>query len=355
MTISVDRVLFLDELRTSDIVHISAQVNRAWRSAMEIGVKVERESGSDGERCYAAHCYLTFVKRRPPPAPSPPPSSALSALLQRARALLAAAAGADASSTTTTAVQAAKPRTLPHVRPDTLLEQKRYILAGRRRAVRLRESAARESLLSDFRKELLAQLAERLATERNEPRASAREDKLIEKLEKEIILEAYLREDPAVHVHGDMVRINIDAGGDVDEADYAASGISSEIISMPLKEIQNEIRYRGEGGWRKLSVPADVDDDDGEAMSRSDVRGRERWLESERVISHLDTAVTSLWVCRPQFCGSSSHTLTSKAQADLWCRQFEGDALRWPAHPLCRGSLGSGAYQSPARIPPAVY
>jgi len=118
VTISVDRVILVREIRSGDIIHVDACINRAWGSSIEAGVRVLLEDEDTGELIYCCHAYLTFVALAPaPPSHSgPPPSLRLG---------------------NSTALKT--PRRKPVVAaivPQTLIEKKRYLFAGRRRAMR---------------------------------------------------------------------------------------------------------------------------------------------------------------------------------------------------------------------------
>jgi acyl-CoA hydrolase len=64
LTISADRVIFLQEIKVGDLVHLSSAVNRAWGSSMEIGVRVTRESIETGIESYCCHgMYRRFIFR----------------------------------------------------------------------------------------------------------------------------------------------------------------------------------------------------------------------------------------------------------------------------------------------------
>ena len=49
-------MIFLQEIRVGDVLHISAGVNRAWGTSMEIGVRVMRETAeAPTEESYCCH------------------------------------------------------------------------------------------------------------------------------------------------------------------------------------------------------------------------------------------------------------------------------------------------------------
>jgi acyl-CoA hydrolase len=61
VTASIDDLHFGVPIRLGDIVVLRASVNYAHRTSMEVGVRVEREDPTSGERIVAARAYLTFV------------------------------------------------------------------------------------------------------------------------------------------------------------------------------------------------------------------------------------------------------------------------------------------------------
>lgn len=73
VTASMDSLTFHSPIRQGEVVVLRASVNRAWRTSMEVGVRVEHE-GEDGRLTHAASAYLTFVAvdREGKPRPVPP-------------------------------------------------------------------------------------------------------------------------------------------------------------------------------------------------------------------------------------------------------------------------------------------
>ncbi len=61
VTASVDRVNFISPIRLGDIVILLASVNQAFRTSLEVGVKVFSEDPRTGERRHTCTAYLTFV------------------------------------------------------------------------------------------------------------------------------------------------------------------------------------------------------------------------------------------------------------------------------------------------------
>ena len=73
VTVSIDAVHFRLPIRLGDVVVLKAQVNEAFRTSVECGVRVESESPESGERTHAITAYATFValdaEGRPRPIP----------------------------------------------------------------------------------------------------------------------------------------------------------------------------------------------------------------------------------------------------------------------------------------------
>ena len=101
VTASIDHLDFLVPVRVGDLVILRSSVNRAFRTSMEVGVKVWVENYRDQERRHVSSAYLTFV-----------------------------------------AVDAAGNRVpVPPVIPETADEKRRYDGALRRREIRRAEAA----------------------------------------------------------------------------------------------------------------------------------------------------------------------------------------------------------------------
>jgi len=80
VTVSVDAVHFMAPARRGDVLVMHAAVNRAWRTSMEVGCRVEAEAVGGGPRRHILSAYLTFVATdadgRPRPVPPLQPQSA---------------------------------------------------------------------------------------------------------------------------------------------------------------------------------------------------------------------------------------------------------------------------------------
>ncbi|GAA5860089.1 hypothetical protein JCM1840_001878 [Sporobolomyces johnsonii] len=274
LTISVDRVVFLHSLYAGDVISISSAVNRAWGSSMEIGVRVMKESNTDplNAETYCCHAYLTFVaKPTPPPAPN---------------FLLA-----FSDHLGLTKPPSPRRAQLPEIKPSSLLEQKRYLLAGRRRAHRIQNAKTNDALLASFRK-FLDSLEQRRRRELEE--AAPDQDALLLKLQEEILVEAYMRNDPDVHVEGDEVVCSIE--GYVDP------------VRIKKSVIEKAASKRGRGGWVKIPLPTDevIDHATSHRIPSSFDAVEKRGLELASTVDFADTLCMCLWIVRPQHCNSKS-------------------------------------------------
>jgi acyl-CoA hydrolase len=61
VTAGVDRMTFLMPVHVGELLACSAAVNAAWRTSMEVGVRVEAEDPSSGERRHTSTAYVTMV------------------------------------------------------------------------------------------------------------------------------------------------------------------------------------------------------------------------------------------------------------------------------------------------------
>lgn len=73
VTAGVDRMTFLYPVHVGQLVTVRATVNAAWRTSMEVGVRVESEHVRTGEVLHTSAAYLTMValddEGRPTPVP----------------------------------------------------------------------------------------------------------------------------------------------------------------------------------------------------------------------------------------------------------------------------------------------
>ena len=61
VTASVDRIDFHHPIKLGDVVTLVSSVNRAFKTSMEVGVKVYAEVLSTGKRVHTNTAYLTFA------------------------------------------------------------------------------------------------------------------------------------------------------------------------------------------------------------------------------------------------------------------------------------------------------
>jgi len=73
VTASVDSLQFLHPVHSGELILLRSSVNRAFRTSMEVGVKVITENLLTGDRLHTCSAYLTFValdeNGRPTPVP----------------------------------------------------------------------------------------------------------------------------------------------------------------------------------------------------------------------------------------------------------------------------------------------
>jgi acyl-CoA hydrolase len=74
VTAFVDHLVFLNPVRVGDLIILEAQVNRAFNTSVEVGVKVFSEDSVAGVRKHTTQAYLTFVAldEAGKPVPVPP-------------------------------------------------------------------------------------------------------------------------------------------------------------------------------------------------------------------------------------------------------------------------------------------
>jgi acyl-CoA hydrolase len=61
VTAAMDRMTFERPIRIAELVTCRAQVNAAWKTSMEVGVRVEAEDPRSGEIRHTSTAYLTMV------------------------------------------------------------------------------------------------------------------------------------------------------------------------------------------------------------------------------------------------------------------------------------------------------
>jgi acyl-CoA hydrolase len=84
VTAGVDRMTFLEPIHIGELVTFTASVNAAWRTSMEVGVRVDAEQPRDGLTRHTNTAYLTMVALDDDGRPTEvPPLEAVSADEQR--------------------------------------------------------------------------------------------------------------------------------------------------------------------------------------------------------------------------------------------------------------------------------
>ncbi|KAG9323402.1 hypothetical protein KVV02_002552 [Mortierella alpina] len=184
VTRSVDAVHFLGPITTKNIVILQASVNRAWKTSMEVGVRVMTEDLLSADRYYCCHAYLTFValpqaplttlKSGPPLVPSQRHHQQQQEQQQQeeAEAARAALINSPAARRYSFSLPSSKSGSksggqnqqqmsiqLPAIEPVSLVETERYKMAQSRREARLQQASEEneeeeQRLLSDVRDQM---------------------------------------------------------------------------------------------------------------------------------------------------------------------------------------------------------
>src|SRR5215212_7111880 len=74
VTAAMDRMTFNEPVHVGEVVTFKATVNAAWRTSMEVGVRVEAENPRSGELRHTNTAYLTMVALDDEGRPSPVPA-----------------------------------------------------------------------------------------------------------------------------------------------------------------------------------------------------------------------------------------------------------------------------------------
>jgi acyl-CoA hydrolase len=61
VTVAMDEMSFMEPVYLGDIVTVKAMVNEAFRTSMEVGVRVEAENVRTGRRVHTSSAYLVYV------------------------------------------------------------------------------------------------------------------------------------------------------------------------------------------------------------------------------------------------------------------------------------------------------
>ena len=73
VTASVDRVVFRRPIEVGELLTLKASVNAAWRTSMEVGVRVEAELPAHGDAHHVYTAYFTMVAVDDDGHPTPVP------------------------------------------------------------------------------------------------------------------------------------------------------------------------------------------------------------------------------------------------------------------------------------------
>jgi acyl-CoA hydrolase len=74
VTAALDRMTFTQPVYVGQLVTVKATVNAAWRTSMEVGVRVESENVRTGEVTHTSTAYLTMVSLTDEGEPRPVPA-----------------------------------------------------------------------------------------------------------------------------------------------------------------------------------------------------------------------------------------------------------------------------------------
>lgn len=73
VTAGMDRMTFTEPVQIGDLLTCLASINAAWRTSMEVGVRVEAENPRTGERRHTSTAYVTMVGLDDEGHPTPVP------------------------------------------------------------------------------------------------------------------------------------------------------------------------------------------------------------------------------------------------------------------------------------------
>ncbi len=73
VTAGMDRMTFLEPVHVGELLSCSSTVNAAWRTSMEVGVRVEAEDPRTGSKRHTSTAYLTMVALDDDGRPTPVP------------------------------------------------------------------------------------------------------------------------------------------------------------------------------------------------------------------------------------------------------------------------------------------
>jgi acyl-CoA hydrolase len=85
VTVGIDRMNFLVPIYVGELVTFSSSVNAAWRTSMEVGVRVEAENPHTGDVRHTNTAYLTMVALDEEGKPTPVPPAFASTEIEERR------------------------------------------------------------------------------------------------------------------------------------------------------------------------------------------------------------------------------------------------------------------------------
>jgi acyl-CoA hydrolase len=85
VTVSMDSMSFLAPVHVGDTITVKASVNAAYTTSLEVGVRVEAEQIVTGERVHASSAYLVFVALDEGGRPRPIPPLVAETVVQQRR------------------------------------------------------------------------------------------------------------------------------------------------------------------------------------------------------------------------------------------------------------------------------
>ena len=69
----MDRMIFIEPVQVAELMSFRATVNAAWKTSMEVGVRVEAENPRTGDSRHTSTAYLTMVALDDEGEPTPVP------------------------------------------------------------------------------------------------------------------------------------------------------------------------------------------------------------------------------------------------------------------------------------------
>jgi acyl-CoA hydrolase len=85
VTAAMDRMTFLAPVHVGELMTFRATVNAAWKTSMEVGVRVEAENPRKGESRHTSTAYLTMVALDDAGEPTPVPELEVTSEIEKRR------------------------------------------------------------------------------------------------------------------------------------------------------------------------------------------------------------------------------------------------------------------------------